>query len=326
MAEHKVRIHPNVSGRSLSNGVSGQTTWPNDFGNWGRWDNQRGTLNLITPTKVLEAMQSVRLGQVFDCGADLTPEAYPEGLQQSHRFDAVGFSHEMFSAREFENDKYASQDKFSLSIHSLENTHIDALSHVGHLGKGFNGVDFFDMVSVERKAEMFDVMELHGIVTRAYLVDVPRIRGVTYIEPGDSVTDADLRAGAPDAGPGDALLVRTGRWCAPRISTDDPRAKGDPHGAWAGMDIDAFGFVAERDISLLGTDSVGDTFPLPHPDKPTVHIVAEVYLGLPLVHSLDLEELAEACDREGRNDALLMVAPLKIRGGTGSPVLPLCVL
>ena len=62
------------------------------------------------------------------------------------------------------------------------------------------------------------------------------------------------------------------------------------------------------------------------PGSLSIHLVAEVYLGLPLLHSLDLEELAGACAEERRDDFLFVVAPLKIAGATGSPVAPVCVL
>jgi len=82
----------------------------------------------------------------------------------------------------------------------------------------------------------------------------------------------------------------------------------------------------DHDTSILGTDSTGDTFPLPYPKSPTVHILAEVYLGLPVMHSLQLEALADACAAAGRTEFLLMVAPLNMEGATGSPVSPVCVL
>jgi hypothetical protein len=98
------------------------------------------------------------------------------------------------------------------------------------------------------------------------------------------------------------------------------------HGDWAAMNINAFRWIGEHDIAVLGTDSTGDTFPLPFPKSPTVHIMAEVYLGMPLMHSLNLEDVAKACEAAGRNHFMLTVAPLNIEGGTGSPVTPLCIL
>lgn len=305
--------------------LSEQTEWPGGFGNWDRWGNDRGTLNLITPERVLAGSRAVQDGQTFAVSAPLAPEYYPEKLRAVQNFPARGFEHEILNAVEFEPGKHAAGDRISISVHSLENTHIDALSHVGHLGKTFNGVPFDDIVSKERGVTRFDNREILGIATRAILVDVPRIRGIEYLEPGDYVTQEDLEAGAPDAEPGDAILVRTGRWLAPRVFPDTPGSSGDIHGDWAAMGVNAMRFVADKDIAVLGTDSVGDTFPLPFPDKPTIHILAEVYLGMPLVHSLYLEDVAAAVARDGRKEMLFCVGALHVEGGTGSPVTPLCI-
>jgi len=304
--------------------LSEQEEWPGSFGNWGRWDNDRGTLNLITPDRVLAGARAIRDGQTFAVSAPLSPEYYPEKLRQAQNFPAQGFEHEILNVTEFEPGKFAAGDRVTISVHSLENTHIDALSHVGHLGKSFNGTEFADIVTMER-AHRFDLREVMSIATRAVLVDVPRIRGVEYLEPGDYVTQDDLEAGAPHIEPGDALLVRTGRWLAPRIFPDSPGASGDIHGDWAAMGVNAMRFVADHDVAVLGTDSVGDTFPLPFPDKPTIHILAEVYLGMPLVHSLYLEDVAEAVTQDGRTEMFFCLGALHVAGGTGSPVTPLCI-
>lgn len=299
--------------------------WPGGFGNWGRWDNDRGTLNLITDERVRAAAATVRTGQVFGLGSPLVPDYAPDELRDLHKFPGQGFEHQMLTAHEMASGRHAAADRISVSLHSLENTHLDALSHVGHLGKGFNGVPFDEMVTMDG-AHRFDITEVMTFVTRAVIIDVPRLRGVAYLEPGDSVTADDLRAGAAEVEPGDALLIRTGRWLAPPRRPGNPATKDPVHGDWAALDVDALAFVAERDVAVVGTDSVGDTFPSPHPAQPSVHIVALVYLGLPLLHSLDLERLAEACAREGRATALLSVGALNIKGATGSPVTPVCVI
>jgi kynurenine formamidase len=309
------------SGRPL---LSEQDEWPGGFGNWGRWENDRGTLNLITRERVVAAARAVQDGDTFAVSVPLAAEFYPEELRKQQNFPTQGFEHKILNVVENAPGKYAAGDRISICVHSLENTHIDALSHVGHLGKTFNGLPFDEVVTMER-AHRFDNREILGITTRAVLVDVPRIRGVDYLQPGDFVTQEDLEAGAPNVEPGDALLVRTGRWLAPRVFPDSPGASGDIHGDWAAMGVNAMRFVADRDVSVLGTDSVGDTFPLPFPDKPTIHILAEVYLGMPIVHSLYLENLAEAVARDGRNDMLFCVGALHVEGGTGSPVTPLCI-
>lgn len=306
--------------------VSDIQEWPGPFGNWGRWQDRGGTLNLITPEVVTKAAGLVRSGRVFACASPLTPEDYPDDLAELLDFHEPGFQHRMLSAVEFQPTKFAAADRISVTVHSLENTHLDALSHVGHHGRGFNGIPVEDMVDMEAGAKVAPVTDTPAIVTRGVLVDVPRIRGIEHLRPGDWVTPEDLEAGAPDAGPGDALIVRTGRWLAPVVRPGDPGSSGDIHGDWPGLHVDAMGFVAERDVAVVGTDSTGDTFPLPTPHLPTIHILAEVYLGLPLIHSMDLEELADACAEEDRNDFLFCVAPLHIPHGTGSPVTPICIL
>jgi len=47
------------------------------------------------------------------------------------------------------------------------------------------------------------------------------------------------------------------------------------------------------------------------------------HMGLPLLDNANFERLAEACAEEGRYEFLLVVAPLIVEGGTGSPVNPI---
>ncbi len=68
-------------------------------------------------------------------------------------------------------------------------------------------------------------------------------------------------------------------------------------------------------------------FPPTTPDcSVPIHILTQVYLGLPLVHHLELEALAASCAAEARNTFGFVIAPLNIVGGTGSPVSPVAVL
>jgi kynurenine formamidase len=302
--------------------LSEKTEWPDGFGNWGRWRNERGTLNLITPQKVLDALETAQTGDVYPCALPLHAESYPKELQDLYGIDATGYTYEMFPLRP---GALAANDKISLSIHRREHAHIDALSHVGHRGYGFDGIPFEEIVASEG-AKRFDVTQMLGIVTRGILVDVPRNRGVQYLEPGDAVTEEDLVAGAPGAEAADAIFIRTANLLAQKAATATDVAVKDPHGPSAGMHLDAMQFIADRDIAVLGTDSTGDTYPMPFPEQPSIHAVCEVYLGLPLLHGLALEELAAECAVRNRNEFLLVIASLNIPGGTGSPVTPLAIL
>ncbi len=298
--------------------LSQRRDWPNEFGNWNRWPGDDGTLNLLSPAGVLRAAALVRTGQVFSCARPLDALPRPAGA-------ALEFEHRMTSVGEFREGRQAAMDRVELDLHSLVNTHLDALSHVGHLGRGFNGVPFEDMVD-DGGARSASIDVMPPIVARALLVDVARARGVDFLDPGDHVRPEELETVADQLEPGDVLLVRTGRWSAPRRLPGDPGASGEALGDWAGLHVDCMQLVADADCALLGTDSTTDTFPSPTPDAPSIHMLAEVYLGLPLLHSMDLDAVAAACAEQGRNAVMFCVAPLRIRGGTGSPVAPVCLM
>lgn len=304
----------------MSTPLSRRTEWPNDFGNWNRWPGFDGTLNLLSPAAVLRGAAAIRSGRAFSC-------AHALSTVDPRVEDSTEYQYRMTSVGEFRPGRHAAMDRIELDLHSIVNTHLDALSHVGHRGAGFNGIPFEEMFDASgTRAVVASIDAMPPIVGRALLVDVARDRGVEHLEPGDAVTPDDLQAVAAELVPGDILLVRTGRWSAPRRLPGDPGASGEPLGDWAGLHVDCMSLIAELDVAMLGTDSTTDTFPSPTPDAPSIHMLAEVYMGMPLLHSMDLDELAAACAEEGRRDCFFAVAPLKITGGTGSPVAPVCVI
>ena len=235
-------------------------------------------------------------------------------------YAAIGFGYEGEGV-------VAASDWIRLGVHWMTNTHIDALCHAFHRGRGFNGRPIDEMITEKERGKIGTIQDNPAVVTRGVLVDVPRIRGSEFLKPGDPVRVDDLRKGAPDIQPGDALVVRVGRSLAPVVLPDSTGASGDPHGDWACLHVDCIDFAAEKDVAILATDGPGDNFPPTTPDcSVPIHILTQVYLGLPLVHHLELEALAAACAAEGRNTFGFVVAPLNIVGGTGSPVSPVAIL
>src|SRR5438093_4647101 len=83
-----------------------------------------------------------------------------------------------------------------------------------------------------------------GIVTRGVLIDIPRLRNLPYLEAGTHVYREDIEAWEKQAGvkvaPGDALLLRTGRW-----------AKRAQPGA-GGYDASFLPFLKDRDVAIMG--------------------------------------------------------------------------
>jgi kynurenine formamidase len=282
--------------------------------NWGRWgeDDQLGALNLVTPEVTAAAAATVRSGRTVSCARALNTQAAPDNpAPVAHHM--IGTSTEGWGA-----------DYVALAPHGFATSHIDALCHVIHEGRLFNGYPAETVTA--HGATRLGIHHLHkGIVTRGVLLDIPALRGVPALEPGEPVFPEDLEAAEERAGvrvrPGDALLVRTGRW----------RWR-EEHGPWdlgqtaAGLDASCLPWLRERDVATLGSDGVSDVLPSRIEGVPMpIHTVVIVAMGVPLLDNLDFDALADACADEGRWEFLFTVAPLVVRRGTASPVNPIAV-
>src|SRR6266850_1830253 len=166
----------------------------------------------------------------------------------------------------------------------------------------------------------------NGIFTRGILIDIPRLKGVPYLEPGTPIYVADLEAWEKQAGvkvsAGDALFVRTGVWA--RRKAAGPWLRGRAEGGRsAGLDPSVIPWLKQRDVALLGSDH--PQYVSPSNLTGAVHDFALLYLGIHLFDNCDLEALGEAAAARKRWEFLLIAAPLPIRGGTGSPLNPIAM-
>ncbi len=280
--------------------------------NWGRFGerDQLGALNLITPEKRVAAAGLVRTGRSVSCARSLPTQPGPEN-------PSPVLHHMIGTASEGWGGDY-----FSIASHGYATSHIDALCHIFHEGKLYNGYPI-ERVTAHGALEL-GIHELAtGIVGRGVLIDVPRTRGVEWLEPGDVILPDDLDAACAAAGlrveSGDVLFVRTGRW-----------ARRAALGAWnpieglAGLYASCLPWLHQRGVAALGCDGVSDVIPsqVEGVGMP-IHTVAIVAIGLHLIDNLDLESLAQACAEEGRWEFLIAMAPLVLFRGTASPVNPI---
>jgi kynurenine formamidase len=212
-----------------------------------------------------------------------------------------------------------------MNVHGNADTHLDALCHVIYDGALYNGVTA-DTITPEGATALSVEAARDGIVSRGVLLDIPRLRGVSWLEPGDYVTADELLAAEREeglsVGHGDILLVRVGH-----------RRRRRELGPWnaaeqrAGFHPAALELIAERRVALLGSDGNNDTAPsmAEGVDFP-VHVLAIQALGLHLLDYLHLEGLMRVCDEQGRWTFLCVIAPLRLPTGTGSPVNPIAIL
>jgi len=282
--------------------------------NWGRWgaDDQLGALNFITPEITAAAAAGVRSGATVSCARPLPTQAAPDNPNP--------VAHHMIATA---TEGYGA-DYFAIAPHGYATSHIDALCHIFHDGKIYNGYPA-DTVTAHGATKLGIHRLRSGVVTRGVLIDVPSLRGVEALAPGEPIFPEDLEAAEVATGvavrTGDALLVRTGRW----------RWR-EQHGPWpideglAGLDASCLAWLHERQVALLGSDGVSDVLPsrVAEVGMP-VHTVAIVAMGIHLMDNLDLDDLSGTCAAEGRWDFLLTVAPLVLARGTASPVNPIAV-
>jgi len=288
-------------------------------GCWGA-GNERGALNNITPAAVRAAAGEVRLGVTVSLSAPVESQAAADNPEPCvHIMTAPVPGTPSGPGVSF------AMDRLAMNVHGNADSHIDALCHVIFDGWLYNGITA-DTVTAEGASELSIEVARDGIVGRGVLLDIPRLRAVPWLEPGEHVTADDLAEAetAQDlrVGQGDLLFVRVGH--RRRRRTLGPW---DAAAARAGLHPAALEFVAERRVAVLGSDGNNDTAASAAEgvDFP-VHVLAVNAMGLHLLDYLQFEELARLCERHGRWSFLCVIAPLRLLGGTGSPVNPIAIL
>ena len=311
------------SQRGVSNGVphplvtlAEYDRWQTELSNWMRWgkDDELGTLNLITPVKRRAAVALVKEGVTVSLASNVQME---KGVDVPCPADWG-----MLTASE-----EGATDRIAFPcIHGAGTTHLDSFAHRFFGGKMWNGYSVSALVTKEGGAARNSVLTMKdGIVTRAVLYDIPRLKGVPYLEPGTRIFPEDLEAWERKAGvkvgPGDALLIRWGRWARRSALGPWPIDEGA-----AGLDASVIPWLKKRDIALLGWETPG-YMPQPAGDLPrlAVHDFVLTILGVHLLDRADFEALSQAASSRNRWEFMLSIAPLAIPKGTGSPVNPIAM-
>ncbi|QLE76453.1 cyclase family protein [Streptomyces rectiverticillatus] len=286
---------------------------------WGRWaPADRGAWNRVTADHVRRAAALVRTGTVVPMGRPWDTVPGPDNTRPALRY--------MSDLGDVEAPEPAvHKDFIGADYHGKAVSHLDALSHIAYRGRFYGGGTARDLVGAGG-ARFGEVAALGPLVTRGVLLDLPAVMETPWLEPGQAVHAADLTAAETalgvTIGEGDAVLLRTGRFRRRR-----ELGPWDPGASCAGLHVNAVPLLAERGIALLGGDGDSDVRPSPVEGLHSpVHTLAIAAMGVPLLDNLDLEELSAACAGTGRYAFLLLVAPLSIPGGTGSPVNPVAVL
>jgi kynurenine formamidase len=235
--------------------------------------------------------------------------------------------------RRHERDAFDGRTSASALLVMTEHsgTHMDALCHQAYGGELHGGVKITSRVQTSTGFSTLGIDTVTPIVRRGVLLDVA---GDSLATVGDvaatcaaaeraasaaprRVTAAELEATGVEVRPGDVALVRLGSgalW-----------ADRDAYLNAGGLTADAARWLAARSPFAVGADNVA--FDIPDEVDPELgslpgHTILIVQSGIHIIESLFLEELAA----EGVREFAFVCLPLKLRGGTGSPVRPIALV
>jgi kynurenine formamidase len=291
-----------------------------------RPDDQLGTLNLVTPEKRRQAAALVTEGISVSCAHDIdTRPRVDHAFGPPQRFMvATGQGLDEPNARPGRGSGVA--EHIGFVYHGYTITHIDGLSHIFWDGRMYNDQPAWKVTAAEGATHHAITALAAGVITRGVLLDVAASRGVGWLEPGEGVFPDDLAAAEERQGvrveEGDAVLLRTGY--GRKLRERGPDAVGAV--GRAGWHAACLPWIHERGVALIGSDTAQDAFPSAYPSmRHPVHDVGIVAMGLWLIDNCDLEALAAAAERLSRYEFMFSLAPLRMVGGTGSPVNPLGV-
>lgn len=313
--------------------------------NWGRWgaDDQLGTLNLITPEVVREAVVTVRSGVPISLSIPIDGDGPlgSRGYRRNpvHIMSVDGGDESLATAeggsptsaearlrRMYSSEAFRFNDDW-IMMPLQTATQWDALCHAYYGRQLFNGFPATAVNSFGASRDGIDVLARAGqVVGRGLLVDLARARGLDRLPPR-AVINADeietaLRLQGSDVIPGDILVLRTGWWSA--------FGAGMPGETWAadspGLEWRVAEWLWTHDIAAVAADNIavevlqsdiGVNLPL--------HMLALRDMGMTLGEIWNLEELSVACAADGRYAFLLTAPALNVTGGAGTPVNPIAI-
>jgi kynurenine formamidase len=308
------RPYPETDFRSVGQRVS----------NWGRWsaEDERGTLNLLTPERIVAAAQLIKHGRGFSLGIPLSangPQPAGSGRPNPQRYMRMT-GHESH----YPGALRVADDVVFMPLQAA--SQYDALAHVHYDEALYNGFPASSLSSAGAERGSIDKVGAN-VAGRGVLRDVARLHGVDWLEHGYAIMPKDLDAAASRqavaVSPGDILLVRTGWWSMYLQNRD----RGAFFRAEPGLGLDCAEWLHAHDVALLGCDNWGVEVLPGEIDRETLplHMVCLRDMGLTFAELLNLEELASDCAGDGVWEFFFAGPALEFTGGLGTPINPLAL-
>ncbi len=292
--------------------------------NWGRWgaDDERGTLNFISPEVVKAAAGSVRSGRTFSLAIPLSADGPQIGMIPG-RINPLKTMLAINDPMTGNIDEFCTSDD-SVVMGLQSGTHWDSLAHATYSNRIYNGAPISSLST--RGAAKCGIDKVGALVSRGVLLDIPRSKGLDKLEPGYALTAADLDAAAEfgkvTVRSGDIVLARTGQMQL--LHAGDKMGYTVPS---PGFSMQTAQWLHDHEVAAVANDTiVFEVFPGEYDDLPLpVHLLHLVEMGLTQGQNWDLETLAADCAADGQYDFLLTATPEPFVAGLGAPVAPVAV-
>jgi kynurenine formamidase len=281
-----------------------------------------GSLNMITPRSILSALSQVKKGQLYDLSHVLDQDMPVPG------FHGAFFANTQYTLEngaewhdrvlgKMKNGYSAQNLRLSISDHS--GTHIDQLNHVGIQQENgeflvYNGIRNKDIIDTFGTKEL-GIEHMPPIIARGKLIDVAGFKKVDFLEKGYAISDDDLNGALAEqkteVDEGDMVLVHTG-W-GKHWNDADTFLSGEP-----GLGEACIKWAVDHNIICWGVDQFA-TDPVPFEKEGEalpMHLNMLTMNGIRLIENIYMDEIV----RDRVYEFTAFAAPLKIRGGTGSPI------
>ena len=282
-------------------------------------DDVIGAANEITPEKVVAAASLVRTGRRYALGQVLSSDS--PGQMWRYWKQAL-LTDRTSPERAFgANVQTFVEESVSGALHS--GTHLDGLGHIGLAEFAYGGRRWNDIIAADGLTDL-GIENTPPLVSRGVLLDVAALHGVEMLGDEDAISADDLATAAERAGlevgPGDIVMVHTG-WGRLWDADGDRYAASEP-----GIDDSAARWLTDRRVTVIGADNWAVEQVVREPSPETlafpVHQETITRNGVHLLENVRLEELA----RDGVTAFFAIIAPVRLRGGTGSMVGPIAIV
>ncbi len=289
--------------------------------NWGKWgaEDERGTLNYITPDRLIAAAALVKQGKVFDLGIPFDINGPQPG---GGRINPVHLMSQTGDTQVFPGGFRYADDYIFMPLQGASQW--DSLAHVYYDEKLYNGFPARGVTVVGAEHCSIDKIG-KGVAGKGVLLDLARVKGVDWLDATYAITPADLEAAEAahgvKLGSGDIMLFRTG-W---RKFFLESKSATEFMASEPGLGQECCEWLAEREVAVVASDNWAiEVLPGQNPDAVfNVHMILIRDMGMTLGEILDFEELADDCAADGVYEFFFSAPVLKVTGAVGSPINPL---